>query len=1348
MTLRITLVLAALLALLAFVLWWSVGTANGSRWLLRAVPGLAVLEARGPLLGDFSARRVEWSPATGVSVAIDGLAWRGMAARATPFDALRAHVELGELSADRVTLQAPPSPEPATRAPPEHLQLPIELHIERLRIGELRTGGAGAVPIKDIEARVHLGADDGARHQLDRVRLARDGIVVDGGSASIASSAPFATRLTARLASAAADWRATIDAKGPLQRLQAQATLTARGMAAEARATLLPFAPWPLPALDASARGLDLARLASGAPSTSIDGLAHIEGDGWARPARVAAEFVNHRPGRYDDGALPVRRVELQARARPDRPQQLDATTLAIEFGDAREPAGRFDGRASLDHDRLALDGRIAQLRTDRLDARLAPLALDGPVAARIDGMGGDNRFDVQATLDGGVLRRRAGPLQLPHRAQLQIDVAGVAADIELRKLVVRAGAANAQLSGRAQRVDERSWQVAGKVQLDRFDPLPFWAGGADSPWRRGPHRVNANSSFDLRIAPPAQPSLDTWLAAVGGDASLIVADGSVLAGLPVKGNVALNARGGRVQVKAALDAAGNAARIDGAAAANAPGDDRWQVEVNAPQLAALSPLLALLQQPPIAGGFDANARIVGRWPRSSGDGDAALRGFAFGSDITVNRADARWSVGTTRDAPLDVRLDIVEARLAPQQPPITGARLRVTGSLAEHRIDGRVTSPLRPPAWLEQAAATSIGDATVARLRGQGGVSAEGWSGTIDELQLGAAVRGSRSAWLAARDLKLAAGFDAASRSLTSLVVEPGAVDVLGARLGWQRLRWSAAQRQLDIAAQLEPLAVAPWLARLQPGFGWGGDLAVRGRIDVKSAPSFAADIVIERAGGDLSVADPLLPDSPPQKLGLTDLRLALDAHDGVWHFTQALAGTSVGVAVGAQSLRVAPSALWPPADTPLEGAIEARVADLGVWGAWLPAGWRLSGNLLTAAALGGSFGAPEYTGRMTGSGIGVRNVLEGVNVVGGEVAVALQGATARIEHLRARAGDGRIELSGDARFGATPQAQLRLVAERFQVLGRVDRRVVASGSAALGFDADAVALDGRFAVDEGLIDIGRADAPKLSDDVEVLRPGNAAAPEESEPAPAPQRRRRDVKLDLRVELGERLRLRGRGLDGRLAGELRLTTVPPRSRLAVAGTVRVVDGTYAAYGQKLEIERGSLTFTGPLDNPRLDIFAKRPNLDIEVGVAVSGTAQSPRVRLASKPEMSDTDKLSWLVLGRAPDGLGRTDTALLQRAALALLAGEGGGGGPTDALTKAIGLDDLSLRQSDGEVRETIVSLGKQLGRRWYVGYERSLNATTGTWQLIYRIAQRFTLRAQSGLDNSLDLIWTWRWQ
>ena len=365
--------------------------------------------------------------------------------------------------------------------------------------------------------------------------------------------------------------------------------------------------------------------------------------------------------------------------------------------------------------------------------------------------------------------------------------------------------------------------------------------------------------------------------------------------------------------------------------------------------------------------------------------------------------------------------------------------------------------------------------------------------------------------------------------------------------------------------------------------------------------------------------------------------------------------------------------------------------------------------------------------------------------------MAIQLRGSTARIERFTAKAGNGTLRLSGDAILGEAPKAVLKLEADKFQLLGRVDRRIVASGQAQLELDAKTLKLSGNFGVDEGLIDFTRSDAPSLAIDVEVVRArpvtsaASAAAEARASPAPAaPIARARDVALDLRVALGQQLRVRGRGLDTGLRGELRITS--PGGVMAVNGTVQAVDGTYAAYGQKLSIDRGQIVFNGPVNNPRLDIEATRPNIDVRVGVAIGGTPLSPRVRLFSEPELPETDKLSWLVLGRASDGLGRTDTALLQRAALALLAGEGSS--PTDQFIRAIGLDDLSLRQSDGEVRDTVISLGKQLSRNWYVGYERGLNATSGTWQLIYRIARRFTLRAQSGDDNAVDLIWVWRWQ
>jgi len=154
-----------------------------------------------------------------------------------------------------------------------------------------------------------------------------------------------------------------------------------------------------------------------------------------------------------------------------------------------------------------------------------------------------------------------------------------------------------------------------------------------------------------------------------------------------------------------------------------------------------------------------------------------------------------------------------------------------------------------------------------------------------------------------------------------------------------------------------------------------------------------------------------------------------------------------------------------------------------------------------------------------------------------------------------------------------------------------------------------------------------------------------------------------------------------------------------------------------------------------------------RPNLDnVRVGVQVTGPLQNLRVRLFSEPEMTNNEKLSWLLLGRASDGLGRSDTALVQRAALALLSGDGEGG--PGAITKAIGIDDVGLRQTDDDTRATVVSVGKQLSKRVYIAYEQNLNTSAGSFQVTYRIAQRFVMRMQSGLDRSIDLIGTWRWE
>ena len=607
---------------------------------------------------------------------------------------------------------------------------------------------------------------------------------------------------------------------------------------------------------------------------------------------------------------------------------------------------------------------------------------------------------------------------------------------------------------------------------------------------------------------------------------------------------------------------------------------------------------------------------------------------------------------------------------------------------------------------------------------------------------------------WLMAQDLVAEVATGAGPAPLLSLQLAPGRLQLAQTTgFSWRTASW--AQTRADapptwqVQGVLESFEVAALLSRWQPELGWGGNLTVGGDVALRSTDRLEADIVLARGGGDLTLTDEL---GQVQPLGLSDIRLALSVKDGLWQFGQGLAGSSIGVISGTQVLRTAPESRWPDAQAPLQGVLQAKVGNLGAWGMWVPPGWRLSGALDVQGFLGGSFGAPQLRGTMQGRQLALRNMLQGVALTDGDLAVMLDGDTARIERLVFKGGEGTLKVTGQASLGEQPTARLQLAAERFLMIGRIDRRIEASGLVDLQLDRERLRADGQVRVDEGFIDVSRGDAPQLDSDVVVHRGSNGAkggpvaSATGTDAGPANGNARapaRPVQMQVKLDLGERLRLRGHGVDTGLRGELQLST--PGGKLAVNGTVRTHDGRFAAYGQKLDISRGSFQFTGALENPRLDVLAIRPNLDVLVGVFISGNAQSPRVRLYSEPELAEYDKLSWLVMGRSPVGLGSADTALLQRAAIALLAGNDVA--PTDQLLNAIGLTDFSLRQTDGDTRDTIISLGKQLGRRWYVGYERSVNATTGTWQLVYRIAQRFTLRAQSGQENALDVIWSWRW-
>ncbi len=1411
LSLAVLTLLVLLLAGLAGSAWWAWRSPAALPWVLQHVPGLQAAGVTGSLAsGRLQIAQLDWQLPTQAGrlrlwqVDVDGarvVLW--------PRPGAQALVQLGRLQAARAQYDSPPPSGQPLQAPVD-LRLPIDLAVQQLAIDALQIDALP--PVRQLRGAVALGADSGRQHRVDGLQLeletgtaAAPAPVQLAGQLQIGTAAPLAVQARLQASSpgmspgapgsaqprrqAVPPWQATLSAQGPLAALQAELQLRGDAPAGgtapqlQARATVQPFAAWPLGTLQLQTAGLDLAALSPRLPQTRLAGRADLQTQGRDQPAALSATLDNSLPGAWDTGRLPLRQLQLQASGRPDQTDRLRLDRFNLLLGDAAGAAGRITGQGSWRGDALGLQLQIDQLLPARLHGSAAPLRLSGPLSVQARGLpsaaakttapapaaspSAASVAPPTVAVDGTLTGQWADGSGLP--MQLRLVGEASARHLLVTQAEARAGSALARVSGQAQ-LEGGGWRLQGQATLADFDPRPWWRGPDGSAWRRGPHRLQGEASANL-LWRPAQAAragdlaIDRLLAALDGDARLRLAD-SQLAGVPLATDIALQSQGPSAQVQGTLTLGGNRITLDGQGGADAAAD-RWQLALQAPTLATLAPLRALVNELapdsaaaidrawPTGGDLQATLQTQGRWPalRSQGTLQASqLASAAF----QLQQGSLSWRQGDRTDAPLQLSLQAQGLRSAGQQ--LDSLAITLNGTLADHAIQLNADSPLRPPAWTENLLGPAgSGTRLVGEARGQWtpGTTSAGGRYRLQGLGLNGGARQvpiDTKPWLSALGLAGTLQLDT-DGSLQSVQLAPGRLQLPGTALNWRNLGWTAGG-SLVVAAELETIDVASLLSRLQPEMGWRGDLTLGGRIDITSnTRTLDADIVLARGGGDLSVVDDL---GQAQPLGLSELRLALSAQGGRWQFAQGLVGARIGSVVGAQVLTNPPGQRWPQPGAALQGLMEARVANLGVWGTWVPPGWRISGALDTVAQFDGTLAAPRITGSMRGSGLGLRNVLEGVNLTDGQLDLQLTGDQARIERFSFQGGAGRLDITGGADLGAQPKLSLQLVADQFRVLGRIDRRVVASGQAGVTLRDRRLQIDGGFTIDEGFIDIGRGDAPTLDSDVRVQRSASAAAAAAAEVAAAVPARGRastpvqtpvqapvQVQTQVKINLGPNLQLRGQGVDTRLGGDVMLTS--QGSKLAVTGSVSTVDGRYAAYGQRLEITRGRFVFNGDPGNPRIDVLAIRPNLDVQVGVLVDGQAQNPRIRLYSDPELADYDKLSWLVLGRSPDGLGSADTALLQRAAFALLSGSGTG--PTAKLLEAIGLTDFSFRQTEGDTRDTIISLGKQLSNRWYVGYERGVQATTGTWQLIYRVAQRFTLRAQSGSENAIDVIWTWRW-
>jgi autotransporter translocation and assembly factor TamB len=320
-----------------------------------------------------------------------------------------------------------------------------------------------------------------------------------------------------------------------------------------------------------------------------------------------------------------------------------------------------------------------------------------------------------------------------------------------------------------------------------------------------------------------------------------------------------------------------------------------------------------------------------------------------------------------------------------------------------------------------------------------------------------------------------------------------------------------------------------------------------------------------------------------------------------------------------------------------------------------------------------------------------------------------------------------GTLELAPET-TGWSIAAEVR--GDSFLLVDLPDVRAVVAPELTLAATPERWLVTGDLSVDEGVVAIADIPAGAVRPAPETVVHGSPRSATATEPA-------LPFAMDVTVRLGL-VRFDSLGVAAELDGELDIQR-SEAGQLTVTGTASIEEGTFTAYGQELAIERGELSFTGPADNPAVDLRAVREVDNATVGLAIMGTLRNPESQVFSMPALSDTEALARLITGRSLQNAAPADGEAIERAALAL--GIRRALPALERLGSRLGLDELGVDSSGGDSGALVA--GRQLGEDVYLRYKHGLFDDFAGLELIYRLTERFRLRTETGTSQSLDLIY-----
>ncbi len=374
------------------------------------------------------------------------------------------------------------------------------------------------------------------------------------------------------------------------------------------------------------------------------------------------------------------------------------------------------------------------------------------------------------------------------------------------------------------------------------------------------------------------------------------------------------------------------------------------------------------------------------------------------------------------------------------------------------------------------------------------------------------------------------------------------------------------------------------------------------------------------------------------------------------------------------------------------LSGTLVSKINDLTGISVLLPELQEIAGHIETDLEVSGPLEKPDISGTFELSDFSAEIPDVAIKLQDTHFKASGEKASPLVIDAKAHSGKGSLTLAGKLN-PSSGELDLALTGDSFQVANSDKIQADVSPNLNIAMNGEGMAITGKITIPKAYVN-ARSGNDELktignSKDVVFTQEGGQLPPDQTNS---------NLNVDVNIILGEDIKIEAGDFRGVLQGQLQVVQTPELAASGT-GTIEVVNGEYVLYGQQLNIKKGKILFAGgPVDNPKLDLDVARdvPAYEVTAGAKIMGTAQAPILQLYADPSMPDASILSFILLGQPPG---------------------------TTAGSYAI---------------------GKNLTPDLYVSYGIGLFNAANTFNMKYKLTERFALQAASSTADSADLIYT----